>query len=69
MSVHSGITDAPLAVKTSRDPISAPALEDMLYFLTGRHVKVGWRQTCIHVDYTAHQLMWHSISFIQSSPI
>lgn len=52
MSVHSGITDAPLAVKTSRDPISAPALEDMLYFLTGRHVKVGWRQTWIHVDYT-----------------
>lgn len=69
MSVHCGITDAPLAVKTSRDPIPAPALEDMLYFLTGRHVKVGWRQTWIHVDYQKNLLMCHSNSFIQLSLI
>lgn len=58
MSVHSGITDAPLAVKIYQDPISAPVLEDMLYFLTGRRVEVGWRQTLIGVYYK--KLMLHS---------
>lgn len=64
MSVHSGITDAPWAVRTSQDPISAPALEDMLYFLTGRRVKVGWRQTWNRIYYIKHELMLHSNSLI-----
>lgn len=58
MSVHFGITDALLAVKTSQGPISAPVLEDMLYFLTGRRVEVGWRQTLTDF-YCKNTLMLH----------
>lgn len=56
MNVPTGTTAAPLAVKTSQDHISVPALKDTPSYQTGRLAKVEWKNIllyCVTVDYRA----------------